>query len=77
MESAKLLSGMKANYFVYQIIYYKGFLSKGQVCKLNAAGWVRLFVHFSYLILCVFCPGFCMITLGSVMDYIKMWQDVL
>jgi hypothetical protein len=27
--------------------------------------------------LCVFCPGFCMITLGSVMDYIKMWQDVL
>jgi hypothetical protein len=25
---------------------------------------VRLFVHFSYLILCVFCSCFCMITLG-------------
>lgn len=77
MEFARLFSGMKANYFVYQIVYYKGFISKRQDCKLNAAGWVRLFIHFIYLILCVFYPGFCMITLGSVMDYIKMWQDVL
>lgn len=69
---------MKANYFFfYQIVYYKGFISKGQYCKLNATGWVRLFVHFKYLILCVFSPGLCMITLGSVMDYFKMWQDVL
>jgi len=58
-------------------MYYKGFISKGQDYKLNAGGWVRLFVHFSYLILCVFCPGFCMITLGSLMDYFKIWQVVL